>query len=260
MTQTDIALLLADAADEVEIGIAPVQAVIRGGRRRRARRWAVAGATALVLAGSTGATVALTGLHGGGDGGTVTPATRSPAPDGRQVELPQRTELAKGTDRGTRWRVVVDVWEAPRNEAEARVQLDAMHTFKEAPADVRRAADLVGKESYFVKRGLDDDFGQVVLQNTRPATDAALSGRDIQTEAIPLRPADPQRLVIGQVAVTARQVTCTWQNGTTSVVRVLSEEYEPGDMVIRPLPGSSDNWFVCLAPKGTAYKSVEVTE
>ncbi|MFB7508308.1 hypothetical protein ACFC0P_33555, partial [Streptomyces broussonetiae] len=48
MTQTDIALLLADAADEVEIGIAPVQAVIRGGRRRRARRWAVAAATALV--------------------------------------------------------------------------------------------------------------------------------------------------------------------------------------------------------------------
>ncbi|MEV0476818.1 hypothetical protein AB0I50_44310 [Streptomyces prunicolor] len=47
MTDRDIALLLADAADEVEIGIAPYQAVIRGGRRRRARRWALATATAL---------------------------------------------------------------------------------------------------------------------------------------------------------------------------------------------------------------------
>ncbi|MFE1883115.1 hypothetical protein ACFW7O_26195, partial [Streptomyces diastatochromogenes] len=74
MSQTDIALLLADAADEVEIGIAPVQAVIRGGRRRRARRWAVATVTALVVAGATGA-LAVTGLPGGngghGDRGTV---------------------------------------------------------------------------------------------------------------------------------------------------------------------------------------------
>lgn len=33
-----------------------------------------------------------------------------------------------------------------------------------------------------------------------------------------------------------------------------------GDMVIRPVAGSSANWFVCLAPAGTAYKSVEVTK
>ncbi|MYW16381.1 hypothetical protein GT039_12405, partial [Streptomyces sp. SID2955] len=58
MAHSDIALLLADAADEVEIGIAPVQAVVRGGRRRRARRRAVLAATALVLTGSTGAALA----------------------------------------------------------------------------------------------------------------------------------------------------------------------------------------------------------
>ncbi|MER5913815.1 hypothetical protein ABT124_25865 [Streptomyces sp. NPDC001982] len=262
MTQTDIALLLADAADEVEIGIAPVQAVMRGGRRRRARRWAVAAATAVVLAGSTGATVALTGLHGGGDG-TVAPATRRPAPDGRQVDLPQRTQLAAGTDRGTRWRIVIDVWEAPRDRAEAQVQLDAMREFREAPVDVHRPADLVGKGSFFVKRGLDGDTGQIVLQNTLPAPDAALSGKDLFASARSLRPTDPddaERLVIGQVAVTAQQVTCTWKNGMTSVVSVVSEGYEPGDMVIRPVAGSSANWFVCLAPAGTAYKSVEVTK
>ncbi|MGW0580704.1 hypothetical protein ACWD25_33225, partial [Streptomyces sp. NPDC002920] len=54
MTHHDIALLLADAADEVEIGIAPTQALIRGGRRRKARRWAVGAGVALVVAGSTG--------------------------------------------------------------------------------------------------------------------------------------------------------------------------------------------------------------
>lgn len=67
MSDSDIALLLADATDEVEIGIAPYEAVIRGGRRRRARRWAVAAATALVLAGSS-ATLAVAGLPGEGGG------------------------------------------------------------------------------------------------------------------------------------------------------------------------------------------------
>ncbi|MER5828915.1 hypothetical protein ABT086_43740, partial [Streptomyces mirabilis] len=60
MTHRDIAFLLADAADEAEIGIAPYQAVVRGGRRRKARRWALAAAAALVIAGSTG-TLALAG-------------------------------------------------------------------------------------------------------------------------------------------------------------------------------------------------------
>ncbi|MEY2247638.1 hypothetical protein AB8A21_32650, partial [Streptomyces sp. BF23-18] len=43
-TDADIAVLLARAADEVEIGAAPCQAVVRGGRRRRARRWATVAA------------------------------------------------------------------------------------------------------------------------------------------------------------------------------------------------------------------------
>ncbi|MDG4864788.1 hypothetical protein P8605_42235, partial [Streptomyces sp. T-3] len=55
MAERDIALLLADAADGVEPGIAPFQAVVRGGKRRRARRrWAIGAAAALVIAGSTG--------------------------------------------------------------------------------------------------------------------------------------------------------------------------------------------------------------
>src|SRR5881409_292052 len=98
MTNTDIALLLAEAADGVEIGIAPTQAVIRGGRRRRARRWAVAAGAALAIVGTTG-TVALAGLPGG-DGHRVAPvATQPPTtlPDAFQAE-PHRTMLASGTE------------------------------------------------------------------------------------------------------------------------------------------------------------------
>ena len=50
--ERDIALLLADATGEVEIGIAPYQAVVRGGRRRKARRWTVAAAAAAVIVGA----------------------------------------------------------------------------------------------------------------------------------------------------------------------------------------------------------------
>ncbi|CAL2055856.1 hypothetical protein [Streptomyces murinus] len=62
MAQDRIALLLADAAQEIETGPAPVAAVVRGGRRRRARRWA---ATAVAPRWWRG--------HGGGGAGAARP-------------------------------------------------------------------------------------------------------------------------------------------------------------------------------------------
>ncbi|KJS52097.1 hypothetical protein VM98_33505 [Streptomyces rubellomurinus subsp. indigoferus] len=61
--------------------------------------------------------------------------------------------------------------------------------------------------------------------------------------------------------MTARSVTCTWQDGTKTEVPVVSEagDYNSDDFVIRPADGSPVNWFVCLAPNGTAYKWVAVT-
>ncbi|MGW3492934.1 hypothetical protein [Streptomyces sp. NPDC001020] len=260
MTHRDIALLLADAADEVEIGIAPYQAVIRGGRRRRARRLAVAGATALVLAGSTGATLALAGLPGEG-GNRVAPAATQPAsPEARHVSQPQRTELAAGTDQGEEWAVYIDVWGAPRDESEARLQLGAMREYGVHPAEVGKASDLVGKTSYFVARGVGDGQPRTIMFNTVKKWDR-MSGGDIQSMAAPLKPGTlgPYRLVVGKVAKTAQQVTCTWKDGTTSVVHRASDD-NPKHRGIRSAAGSPVNWFVCLGPKGTGWKSDEVSK
>lgn len=101
--ERDIALLLADAADGVEVGIAPYQAVVRGGRRRKARRWAVAAAAAVVIAGTTG-TLALATVTDG-DRGRVVPAASAPVPtdrvtpDARVTYEPSRTTLAQGRTR-----------------------------------------------------------------------------------------------------------------------------------------------------------------
>ncbi|MGW7258513.1 hypothetical protein [Streptomyces sp. NPDC054834] len=244
MTQTDIDLLLADAAEEVEIGIAPVQAVIRGGRRRRARRWAVAAATALVLAGSTGATLAVTGLPGGHGDRTV-----ATTPQQRHVYTPQRTELSRGTDRGTHWRVVLSVWGVPRDEAEASRQRHAMAEDGIESLGLPEASGLAGRTSYFVSLYYGDEHPRVVLFDTFEKWDH-MSGTDLGAGAVPLvqkyAVGGPSRLVAGRVAKTTAQVKCTWDDGTSTVE------------VTREAAGTPVNWFVCVAPEGTAYKDVKV--
>ncbi|MEV5983902.1 hypothetical protein AB0L85_02665 [Streptomyces sp. NPDC052051] len=264
MTHKDIALLLADAADEVEIGIAPYQAVIRGGRRRRARRLAVAAATALVLCGSTGATLALTGLPGG-DGDRVAPvATRPTAPvppEDRHVYAPQRTTLATGTDQGKTWQVYIDVWGVPRDESEARRQLDAMRAAGEAPA-VRQASGLVGKTSYFVGRSVSGGKSLVITFNTVRKMDPEKGGYEAFSTSLEPGAVGPERLVVGRVGKGARQVMCKWRDGTTSSARkALDASARAGDHgVIRPAAGTPVNWFVCLAPSETGFESAEVVK
>ncbi|MGX1474255.1 UNVERIFIED_CONTAM: hypothetical protein RKD50_003063 [Streptomyces canus] len=256
MSDSDIALLLADAADEVEIGIAPYQAVLRGGRRRRARRWAVAAATALVLAGSS-ATLAVAGLPGG-DGGQV--ATQPPVPADTDPSRVLQTTLATGTDQGTRWRVLLDVWSAPRDEKQAEAQRAAMALRGETPPDAHDASDLIGKITYFVYRGYGDKTTKI-MENTVPASDT-MTGTDLISGSLPLQPdakADV-RLVIGYIAKTAQRVNCTWTNGTATVVEKADSETSTDVPAIRSAEGSPYNWFVCLAPKGTEYKTAEVIE
>ncbi|QOV38694.1 hypothetical protein IM697_10125 [Streptomyces ferrugineus] len=264
MTNSDIALLLADAADEVEIGIAPYDAVLRGGRRRKARRWAVATATALVLVGSAG-TLAVAGMPGGeGDRGAAV-ATQPVTTVAPELLRPRTTVLASGIDKGRAWRVDVDVWTAPRDEAEARAQLEAIASYEGAPpTGISKPAELVGKSAYFAHSSIGKD-GSAFMENT-VLTSEILSGTDIQAAAFPLERGSggPQRLVVGQVAKTAREVTCTWRDGTATVVPAVPKgELAPAlndDPVIRPVQGSPANWFVCLAPDGTSYEAVEVTK
>ncbi|MET8077517.1 hypothetical protein [Streptomyces sp. NPDC005303] len=259
MNDSDIALLLADAADEVEIGIAPYQAVLRGGRRRRARRWAVAAATALVLAGSS-ATLAVAGLPGGDGGGgavaTQPPATGTP----RAFEPANRTTLATGTENGKQWRVTLDSWQAPVDTAEARATMNAMRAHGEYPPDVRGASDLVGKIAYFVHL----DYGgesKKVMENTVSESDS-LTGTDLMSGSLPLEPGNTKdvRLVIGYVAKTAQRVNCVWTNETATVVEKAGSATGTDVPAIRSPQGSPYNWFVCLAPKGAEYKTAEVIE
>jgi hypothetical protein len=266
-THRDIALLLAEAADEVEIGTAPYQAVVRGGRRRKARRWTVAAAAALVIAGSTGALALARGLDG--DGGRVAPmATQPPTAEDRHVYEPQGTTVARGTDHGKVWQVSIDVWGAPKNEAEAQYQRTLMGEYGAAPVGVRKASELIGKGWVFVRLDVGDDRPTTVVQGPVEKGDS-LSGTDILSYSMPLESGDsdkvgaPHRLVIGKVAPTAQQVTCTWDDGTTTkVMRAapgtgLTSDFED---LIRPVDGSQPDWFVCLGPEGKSSQSVKVTK
>ncbi|MEU3618387.1 hypothetical protein ABZ725_39600 [Streptomyces sp. NPDC006872] len=266
MTQHDIAVLLAEAADEVEIGIAPTQALIRGGRRRRARRWAVATATALVVAGSTGA-LAAGGLPGGG-GERVTPAATQPAATGTASSFRPTTSITlwTGTDGGKEWQVTLDVWPAPADVRDARAMMNAMEEYGETPTAANTAADLVGRSAYFVYRGTEANgvaWQHLTLHGLTAAGDT-MSGTAMDAFAVPLDPTaeGPDRLVIGHVAKTARQVTCTWKNGTkTEVGRAPSNAAGDGVAApaLRTADGSPYDWFACLAPQGTEYESAEVT-
>ncbi|GAA3821020.1 hypothetical protein GCM10022403_063030 [Streptomyces coacervatus] len=259
MTNTDIALLLADAADGVEIGIAPTQAVIRGGRRRRARRWAVAAGAALAIVGTTG-TVALAGLPGG-DGHRVA-ATQPPTtlPNSFQAE-PHNTTLASGFEDGKAWNVSVDVWGAPRNAAEAQAQLTVMTEYGEYPGEISEASDLIGKSAIFVSKSYDGKASMMIHQMLSKGD--RQRGTDLVSGASGLKSSsEPARLVVGRIAKSAQQVTCTWKDGTSTVLH-----RDPANTIvnntllqgIRPAEGSPDAWFVCLAPKGTSYDKAEVT-
>ncbi|MFG2947601.1 hypothetical protein [Streptomyces adustus] len=261
MTNHDIALLLAEAADEVEIGMAPTEAVVRGGRRRRARRWALATATALVVAGTAG-TLALAGTPGGGDRVVPAVTVSPPTPPGLYGH---RTVLAQGTDRGRPWKVYVDVWAAPRDTEQAQAQLAEMIQQGEMPVDARTASALVGKTSFFVYRN-SQAANSWSMHKTVDAKDVQ-AGDDLESAAMPLESGSegPQRLVVGRVARTAGQVTCTWKDGTSTVVDRAADGSASGDGVasgegvIRSAEGSPDAWFVCLAPQGTSFDSVKVT-
>ncbi|MEU0815439.1 hypothetical protein [Streptomyces mirabilis] len=268
MTHRDIAFLLADAADEAEIGIAPYQAVVRGGRRRKARRWALAAAAALVIAGSTG-TLALAGVTGG-DARKVAPAaTRPPAGDERHVYEPQRSDLARGTEHGKKWKVAIDVWGAPRNKAEAQGQLDAMtgSGLGKPWVNVRDASELIGKSSYFVRLTLDGKasiklLGAFEKGDTMAGTDLTSGAMPLDTSGTATSRTD-QRLVVGQVATTAQEVTCTWDDGsTTEASRPSPGTGIVGDFedAIRPADGSRSDWFVCLGPEGRTYRAAAVTK
>ncbi|MDV9177643.1 hypothetical protein R6V09_46920, partial [Streptomyces sp. W16] len=228
---------------------------------------ALATAAALVIVGTSGG-LALAGLRGG-DGGAVTPAvtqkaTQPSTAEERHVYAPQETMLAAGTSQGETWYVTVDVWGAPRTKAEAEAQLLAMSNRHEQPWDKDKASALVGKITYFVGRA----FGSgdpVFLTGNSVSKQDAMAGTDLESAATPLDPKKtdgPLPLVVGHVAKTAQEVTCTWKDGSSTVARRVpaGADVNSDEAAIRPAAGSPDNWFVCVAPGRTDSESAEVTK
>lgn len=275
-----IALLLADAADAVEIGTAPYQAVVRGGRRRKARRLTVAAVTAVVIAGSIG-TLAVAGMTDGA-GDRVSPAaTRPSTAKERHVYEPQKTTVETGHDSGKDWEVTVDVWGAPRNEAEADRQYEAMkRTYKVAEVVIKPGSSnptapdqsaWIGKSRLYVRLTVGDQRSSVVEEGF--AEGGVPLGRDPQTYTTPLLDhlalkgesddTSNRQLVIGKVAPSAQQVRVTWSDGTTTEIdrdEVGTGDQDPQTPRLVDAAGSRTSWFVVLAPKGLSHDSTEVTK
>ncbi|MFF5405311.1 hypothetical protein ACFY8K_20085 [Streptomyces misionensis] len=258
-TRDRIALLLADTAEEFETGAAPVAAVVRAGRRRRNRRWAAGAVAAAVLAGGTG-TLAATGLPGV-TREAASPA-RSPWTPGHLVYEPVDTTVGYGTEQGMPWSVGLRVWPAPRDRAEAVRQMKAMADWGLTPVTSGSPSDLIGRTSYFVIRSFGTSDRRLVTSDT-VARLPRLTGDEIRVFPQPLTDTGSSRLVVGMVAKTARQVTCHWKDGSTTVADRAPDNtpMRPVDAVIRSVRDfPTANWFTCLSPGSAAYESAEVTK
>ncbi|WKX21088.1 hypothetical protein [Streptomyces sp. HUAS CX7] len=260
-----IAALLADTANGLETGAAPVDAVVRAGRRHRARRRTATAVAAVVLAGTTG-TLALT-MPGGND--RSAPAKPAPA-DERRVFLPQISQVAFGTSGDVRWGVNVQVWSAPRDKAEAVKQTEAMADWGLTPATSGSPSDLVGRTSYFVIRAYGPQNATNDELTTRLVDSGSTSrlpwpkGTEVEALPQPLTGKDgPNRLVVGTVPTTAKQVACHWKDGSTTLADRAPDNapLRPTKAVIRSVRDfPTANWFVCTSPGAAAYESAEVTE
>ncbi|MFE5141692.1 hypothetical protein ACFRDV_29205 [Streptomyces fagopyri] len=211
-------------------------------------------------------------LAGAADDGAkrVEPAaTRPPLNDERHLYEPWSSDLARGTDHGKKWKVVVYVYGAPRDRTEAQRQLRAITEsgFGHPEAAPPTAAGLVGRSPYFVRLTLDGRTSTEMLGVFDKH--GTLSGRDLRSAVLPLeiRGTTPrgsgERLVIGRVPRTAQEVTRTWDDATTTKV------YRPapgtgivGDFedLIRPADGSPSDWFVRLGPEGRTVEAAAVTK
>ncbi|NEB08393.1 hypothetical protein G3I32_05825 [Streptomyces coelicoflavus] len=264
--QERIAALLADTAHEVETGVAPVDAVVRAGRRRRARRRTVTAVAAVVLAGTTG-TLALTSMPGGND--SSAPAKPAPA-DERRVFVPQISTVAYGMSGDVRWAVTAQVWPAPHDKAEAVKQTEAMADWGLTPATSGNPADLVGRTSYFVIRAYgpenatNDELTRRLVDSGSTSRLPWPTGTEVEALPQPLTGKDgPDRLVVGTVPTTAKQVACHWKDGSTTLADRAPDNapLRKTNAVIRSVRGfPTANWFVCASPSSAAYQSAEVTE
>jgi len=180
-------------------------------------------------------------------------------------ELPDTGDrIAQADDRGALLKALAQL---PAG-AEAQYQRTLMGEYGSPPSGVRTASDLIGKGWVFARLVVGDGAPGTVMDGAIEKGDD-LHGRDIQSAALSLEAGNSdtvgasKRLVIGKLAPTARQVTCSWDDGTTTEVPIAptgaGDTWELKPM-IRPIAGSQPNWFACLDPKGKSFESVKVTK
>lgn len=259
-TERDIGLLLADTAQGFDLGPAPVQAVVRAGRARRARRRAALGVAAAAVVCTVAGTLVATGLPGGPR--SAEPARQSSV-GSYEVDEPQIVEVGFGVHDGKGWAVKLQVWSPPRDRAEAARQSKAMDEWGIVPSTTGGLNDLIGRTSYFVIRAYAQNPAQLVTFGTA-ATLPGEKGKDIQVFAQPLNGTKgPLQLAVGKVAKTVKQVACHWKDGSTTLADLapVNSALRDDNAVIRPVAAyPTANWFVCVAPGSTEYRSAEVTK
>ncbi|MEV0317846.1 hypothetical protein ACIBKX_03220 [Streptomyces sp. NPDC050658] len=210
-THSDIADRLAAAADGIDVGTAPYQAVLRGGRRRKTRRWVVGALAAVALAGSTGS-LALAVV----DGREQTQvASEGGSARERHVYTPQFTTLTEVFDEaGTPvTQVELQVWGAPRDESEAAGQRKAM--IKAGVWDERTTDPVPNFDQpwYAISVRPDGRHKQRVtsfgLQDKEPGGDDGLSFASVEFDV------KGKKLTIGHVGPKTKRVEFEYENGTT---------------------------------------------
>lgn len=205
----DIAHRLADAADGVEIGTAPYQAVLRGGRRRKTRRWALGALAAATIVASTGS-LALAVVDGGD---RTQAASRHGTAQDRHVYTPRYTPLTEVRDGSGNpsARVELQVWGAPRDDKEAhgqKVAMIAAGVWDERKTDPVPDFDRPWYAVVVTADGKDKvtSFG---LQDKEPGGDDGLSFASVEFEV------KGRTVTVGHVGPRATRVAYVYEDGTS---------------------------------------------
>ncbi|WP_392968010.1 hypothetical protein [Streptomyces sp. LN245] len=175
--------------------------------------------------------------------------------------------MSQWTDHGKAWSVLVEMWPASKDEAEARQQRTLMQMYGVTPTGVRDASDLAGKGWAFVKLIPEGGPPRTVIDGAVDKGDS-FSGKDVEAFTLPLNGKAPkgakvpsEGVVIGKVARTAQEVTCTWDEGTTVKARKVAHQgtMHPAGVwnLIWRVAGSQPDWFVCVAPEGKGRGTAE---
>ncbi|CAM5235473.1 hypothetical protein SALBM135S_00604 [Streptomyces alboniger] len=231
----DITRRLADVADGLEIGAVPHHAVMRGGRRRKARRWVVGALAAVAIAGSTGS-LALAVVDGG-------PRVRTASEGGtaaeRHVHTPGLTRLTElydkaGAEVGA---VELQVWGAPRDDEEARGQKKAMVAAGVWDERTSDPAPNFHQPWYaiVVKNGGKEKVVSFGLQDRDPGGGDGLGFASVETTV------NGETLTIGHVGPRTERVEYEFENGTV----------EPD---LHKAAGSGYLWFTQGKPDGELGK------